>query len=201
MISSLIVFVKNPMEGHVKTRIAATTGHAKAVEIYKELLLHTRDTIGEFLQELDKKQEVRLHIFYGDYLNTSDLWNELPVSKYLQSGQDLGQRMAHAFHTAFGEGAKKAVIIGSDCLLLRPTHLQQAFDWLEKHEVVIGPATDGGYYLLGMKKLYQTLFENKPWSQSNLLDKTLHDLKGIPHTFLETLSDIDTWQDYQKAKA
>jgi hypothetical protein len=100
--------------------------------------------------------------------------------------------------------AARAVIIGSDCLALRPEHLSEAFEGLNENDAVIGPADDGGYYLLGMKKMLGFLFENKSWSQPTLIEETLADLKqrkasqDVFYTYqlLETLSDIDTWEDY-----
>jgi uncharacterized protein len=207
MICSLIVFVKNPIEGKVKTRIAATVGHSKAVEVYKELLKYTQNVIKELLKEAPASIQFRVNIFYGDYINSNDLWNELPVNKYLQSEGDLGERMKNAFRDEFAAGADQVVIIGSDCMMLRPKHIKNAMDELIMADIVIGPADDGGYYLLGMKQLYPFLFDNKPWSQPTLLEETIADIKQVESSentrlnyyLLETLSDIDTWEDYLRA--
>ncbi|MEZ4905019.1 MAG: TIGR04282 family arsenosugar biosynthesis glycosyltransferase [Spirosomataceae bacterium] len=204
MICSLIVFVKNPIQGNVKTRLAATVGHEKAVEVYIELLKHTKKVIKKLLESAPAAVQFRVNIYYGDYINSDDLWSELPVNKYLQTEGDLGQRMKNAFKAEFDAGAKQVVIIGSDCLMLRSRHIKNAMDELSTAEVVIGPATDGGYYLLGMKQLHPFLFEHKSWSQSTLLEETLTDLRQnksgegrpIAYELLETLSDIDTWEDY-----
>lgn len=204
MICSLIVFVKNPIQGNVKTRLAATVGHEKAVEVYIELLKHTKKVIKKLLETAPASVQFRFNIYYGDYINHDDLWSELPVNKYLQSEGNLGQRMKNAFKAEFEAGARQVVIIGSDCLMLRPRHIKNAMDALGTTDVVIGPATDGGYYLLGMRQLYPLLFENKSWSQSTVLEETLHDLKQkspsentrLSYELLETLSDVDTWEDY-----
>jgi len=204
MICSLIVFVKNPIQGNVKTRLAATVGHEKAVEVYIELLKHTKKVIKKLLESAPTSVQFGVNVYYGDYVNSNDLWSELPVNKYLQSEGDLGERMKNAFKAEFVAGASQVVIIGSDCLMLRPRHIKNAMDELGTVDVVIGPATDGGYYLLGMKQLHPFLFENKSWSQSTVLEETLTDLTEkklgdntqLSYSLLETLSDVDTWEDY-----
>jgi hypothetical protein len=197
---SIIVFVKNPVEGRVKTRIAATVGHAKAVEVYTELLHHTRQVIEDFLEMMPSSPFFRVQIYYGDELNTNDLWDTLPVQKFLQKGADLGERMYNAFAQEFATGAKRVVIIGSDCFGLKPIHLKNAFDQLTAQEAVIGPAIDGGYYLLGLKRMHPSVFQNKSWSQPILFEETLAALKHYPIVLLQSLSDIDTWEDYLAAK-
>lgn len=201
----LIVFVKNPVPGKVKTRVAATVGDEKAVEVYLELLTHTKAVITKWLAEPDKKAQKRAVIYYGDYINPNDLWDDAHFLKKLQvSSPDLGRRMQAAFEEELTAEAARVVIIGSDCLALRPEHLSAAFEGLNENDAVIGPADDGGYYLLGMKELYRFLFENKSWSQPTLMEETLADLKqrevsqGVSYKYqlLETLSDIDTWEDY-----
>src|SRR5690606_30334493 len=94
-----------------------------------------------------------------------------------QPAGDLGYKMKQAFETAFQQEYNAVVIIGSDCLELNQQLIERAFDALEKHEVVIGPAKEGGYYLLGMKQLHASLFENKAWSTSEVFPSTLADIK------------------------
>lgn len=201
----LIVFVKNPIPGKVKTRVAATVGDEKAVTVYLELLKHTKAVITKWLAEPEEKAQKRAVIYYGDYINPNDLWDDAYFLKKLQvSSPDLGRRMQAAFEEELTSEAARAVIIGSDCLALRPTHLAAAFERLNENDAVIGPADDGGYYLLGMKKLLGFLFENKSWSQPSLMEETVAELnrqgqsQDVPYTYhlLETLSDIDTWEDY-----
>ncbi len=194
MLPSLIIFVKNPIEGKVKTRIAKTVGHPKAVEIYRELLQYTRD-VAEALPATDYTKTV----YYGDYINEDDLWNGWQKAIQPQDG-DLGDRMKQAFSEQFALGADRVVIIGSDCLDLKPHHLQAAFQQLQRHDVVLGPSTDGGYYLLGMNLLYEKIFDDKPWSQPELMNKTTAVLtqNKISFALLEPLTDIDEWEDYNK---
>lgn len=184
----LLIFVKNPVPGTVKTRIARTVGNDRAVEVYRHLLAYTQ----QITRDLNWKRVV----YYGDFINTTDGWNG--YEKKTQTGADLGERMLNAFAEQFAAGATRVIIIGSDCLAIRPEHLKQAFRALDTSDVVIGPATDGGYYLLGMNQLHSFLFQNKPWSQSELLDQTLDELKqnNLTCTLLEKLTDIDEWADY-----
>ena len=204
MICSLIVFVKNPILGKVKTRVAATTGHEKAVEVYVELLQHTKNVAKEWVNTEEEGIQKRINVYYGDFINDNDLWNEPFFEKKKQcESTDLGDRMKMAFEREL-PSANRVMIIGSDCLDIRPTHLSNAFAALENHDIVIGPADDGGYYLLGMKERHPMVFENKSWSQPSLLKETIDALQqeGVQKSYflLETLSDIDTRDDYQRSK-
>lgn len=194
MLPALIIFVKNPIEGEVKTRIAKTVGHAKAVEIYHELLQYTHEVV-ETLPVADYAKTV----YYGDFINDNDLWNGWQKAIQPQDG-DLGDRMKQAFREQFALGADRVVIIGSDCLDLKPHHLQQAFQQLQEHDVVLGPSTDGGYYLLGMSLLHEGIFDGMPWSQPELMEetKTVLTQNNISYALLEPLTDIDEWEDYTK---
>ncbi|HEV7348815.1 TIGR04282 family arsenosugar biosynthesis glycosyltransferase [Telluribacter sp.] len=193
--NALIIFVKNPIEGKVKTRLAKTVGHTKAVEVYRELLEYTRN-----LTDSLPSEDLHRTVYYGDFVNENDLWNG--YARYLQTEGDLGLRMQEAFREQLEAGAERVVIIGSDCLDLRPTHLQQAFEVLHESDVVLGPSTDGGYYLLGMTRLHEMLFEEMPWSQPELLEKTIFKLQqhGLKYQLLPPLTDIDEWDDYLQAK-
>ncbi len=190
----LMVFVKNPQKGRVKTRLAKTVGDEKALEIYKVLLDHTLT--------IAKKGNYDKAIFYSDYIDETDLWNKAKFHQFVQEGIDLGERMLGAFKQAFSKQYKSVIIIGSDCLDLNEHIIGDAFDVLRKHEVVIGPAKDGGYYLLGMRTLYEELFMNKQWSTENVLPKTLMDISrlNISMKQLPTLSDIDEEKDLEEYK-
>lgn len=189
-VEQLIIFVKNPIPGTVKTRIARTVGNDKAAEVYRHLIAYT--------QSLTRTLPWHRVVYYSDFINPNDGWNS--YEKRIQQGTDLGERMLNAFQERFKMGAQRVVIIGSDCLDLRAEHLKQAFRCLDTSDVVLGPATDGGYYLLGMKQLHPFLFEHKPWSQPELIDLTLKDLqqKGVSYELLEELTDVDEWADYQR---
>lgn len=189
--STLIIFVKNPIPGTVKTRIARTVGDDQAVAVYQHLLRHT--------QEIAHHLTCRRVVYYGDFINPDDGWNG--YDKRLQVGDDLGQRMQQAFREQFEQGADRVAIIGSDCLSITASHIEAAFDALTEADVVIGPATDGGYYLLAMKKLHTALFDGMPWSQPELSQLTELAILQNDLTFerLEELTDIDEWADYENA--
>lgn len=190
----LIIFVKNPVPGTVKTRIARTVGTEKATAVYRELLAYTQQVTSDWNGH---RTECRTAVYYGDFVNESDGWDG--AEKFLQTGADLGERMQHAFAEQFGAGAGRVVIIGSDCFDITADHIHRAFRALDTADVVIGPAADGGYYLLGMKKLHPFLVENMPWSQPELRQLTELTLlqNGLTFERLDELSDIDVWADYE----
>ena len=194
--NALIIFVKNPVPGTVKTRIARTVGDERAATVYRHLLQHT--------QKIVRQLTCHRVVYYGDFINPDDGWNG--YDKRLQHGSDLGQRMLTAFEEQFQQGADRVApdrvfIIGSDCLTITPDHIERGFAALNEADVVIGPATDGGYYLLGMKQLHPFLFENMPWSQPELRQLTELAIlqNGLTVDRLEELTDIDEWEDYERA--
>ena len=185
----IIVFVRNPKLGKVKTRLSNTIGNEDALKVYKILLKHTESVLGT--ASSDKV------VYYSEEIQKNDLWNASIYQKKLQKGTDLGARMLMAFETAFEDSYENVVIVGSDLFELKPIHLKKAFEALENHEVVLGPSLDGGYYLLGMTKLHPTLFKNKQWGTDSVLESTLKDLKKHNVKLLEALNDIDTFEDLQ----
>jgi rSAM/selenodomain-associated transferase 1 len=189
--STLIIFVKNPIPGTVKTRIARTVGNEQAVAVYQHLLRHTQAIT----------QQLRCHrvVYYGDFINDDDGWNG--YDKRLQQGDNLGERMQEAFREQFEQGADRVAIIGSDCLSITASHIEAAFAALTEADVVIGPATDGGYYLLAMKRLHPALFDGMPWSQPELRQQTELAMlqNGLTFERLDELTDIDEWSDYENA--
>ncbi|MBO0949241.1 TIGR04282 family arsenosugar biosynthesis glycosyltransferase [Fibrella forsythiae] len=187
----LIIFVKNPIPGTVKTRIARTVGAEKATEVYRHLVQYT--------QQITRSGPWQKAVYYADFINPDDGWNG--YSKFQQVGADLGERMVGAFREQFAAGAEKAVIIGSDCLTITEEHLFTAFAALDDVDAVVGPATDGGYYLLGMKQLLTPLFDNMPWSQPELRLLTEQAIlqQGLTFERLQELTDIDEWSDYEQA--
>ncbi|MCL6258172.1 TIGR04282 family arsenosugar biosynthesis glycosyltransferase [Aquiflexum sp. TKW24L] len=190
--NALIVFQKNAELGKVKTRLAATIGDKRALEIYQSLLLHTYRII-------EKLEDIDTVIFYSDYVEKGTLDQFQPDSKEIQTGKDLGERMANAFRLLFDQGYKKVVIIGTDCPEISATEITEAILTLDQNEVCIGPALDGGYYLLGMCRFYDSIFQNIPWSTSNVFSRTIKLLNRhqISYGLLKTLHDIDTEEDLQ----
>ncbi len=189
MKKGLILFVRNPVLGQVKTRLARTLGNDQALRIYRHLLAYTHSITREL--DCDK------FVFYADNINSHDLWENDRYHKRLQSGADLGQRMQQAFDTLFQARYEKVMIIGSDCLELTPEIIQKGFLQLEDKDIVIGPSSDGGYYLLGMKHLRPALFQGKTWSSASVLADTIADCleQSLSHSLLPQLNDIDEEKD------
>ncbi len=187
----LMIFVKNPEKGRVKTRLAESVGNAKALEIYRHLLKVTKSIAGGF--PYDRQ------VWYSNFIEDDDIWEQEKFYKRLQSGEDLGDRMKTAFQRAFAEGYDRVVIIGSDCAALTEAIIGKAFKMLEETELVIGPSKDGGYYLLGMSNFYPGLFDDKAWSTSEVLKQTLDQAKSMDLSFelLPELNDIDTIEDLE----
>ena len=186
----IIVFVRNPELGRVKTRLAKSIGDQAALETYKILSKHT----SKIISEIDSDQL----IFYSDKIQDNDIWTATNCKKQIQTKGDLGQKMLAAFQYGFSLGYQKILIIGSDLYSLRPKHIESAFEQLENYDVVIGPALDGGYYLLGLNFIIPKIFKQKQWSTSSVLKETLSDLKEFNVNLLEPLNDIDTYEDLKK---
>lgn len=183
----ILIFTRNPELGKVKTRLAASIGEENALEIYKHLLEHTRKVTLE--TNFDKR------VLYSEEINTSDIWNNHLFQKKLQFGKDLGVRMYNAFKEGFDDGYKKIVIIGSDLIELESNDIKEAIKKLENNDIVIGPAQDGGYYLLGMKQIPENIFRNKAWGTNTVLKETLKDAQNLKHYLLQEKNDIDTVED------
>ena len=188
--SLIMVFVRNPELGRVKTRLAKTIGDQAALEIYEILSKHTAKIISEI--DSDKL------IFYSEKIQDNDIWTVINCKKQIQTKGDLGQKMLDAFQYGFSLGYKKIIIIGSDLYSLRTKHIKSTFEQLENYDVVIGPALDGGYYLLGLNSVIPEIFKQKQWSTSSILKDTLSDLKKFNINLLKPLNDIDTYEDLKK---
>lgn len=186
---ALLIFAKNPEAGKVKTRLAATMGNEAALAIYHQLLLRTASAT-ECLP-VDK------FVFYSNHIGQEDAWKSKHYFKEVQQGSDLGERMTNAFASIFRKGYDQAVIIGTDCPDLSAGIIMDAFAYLQVHDVVIGPAEDGGYYLLGMKELHQGLFEDVRWSTGTVLHDTISKCAALQLNYhlLAVLRDIDEEKD------
>lgn len=189
MSNCLLIFTRNPELGKVKSRLAQGVGQENALAIYKKLLQHT--------QEVVTQVNCERWVGYSVTIRTNDLWPETDFKKFKQEGADLGKRMSHAFETAFAAGHTKVIIVGSDLYDLRPTHIEDAFTALQKNDVVLGPAQDGGYYLLGMKSLIPEVFSDKEWGTETVYKDTLDNLQTKSVHLLETLNDIDYARDLE----
>ena len=192
--TSVIVFIKNPQLGHVKTRLAKDVGDEKALEIYLKLAAHTKKVLTEMV-------DTERYVYYSDFIDENDDWSTDLFIKKLQSEGDLGDRMKEAFGEVFSQ-SDRTIIIGSDCAQLSAKHIQRAIDALDDNNVVIGPSLDGGYYLLGMDSHYPFLFEGVEWSTDSVFETTKHKAleRELSVAEIETLSDIDSIDDWEKYK-
>ncbi|WP_396603060.1 TIGR04282 family arsenosugar biosynthesis glycosyltransferase [Algibacter sp. R77976] len=187
----VIVFVKNIKLGKVKTRLAKTIGNQGAYEVYSELVKVT--------EEATKTLKADKHIYFSETIVNNKWENDV---KFVQEGINLGERMKNAFKNGFKNGYEQIVLIGSDLPNITANHINQGLNALKQNEVVFGPAEDGGYYLIGLSKMHNSVFDNKPWSESHLLEETLKELKenSITFTTLDVLNDIDTFEDLVASK-
>ncbi len=189
----LLIFTRNPELGKCKTRLAATIGDEAALEIYKFLLQHT--------VAITHKLAVDKRVYYTEKIVESDGWNPEIYTKKVQEGNDLGERMLNAFTEGFDDGYTEIVIIGSDIYDLTAKDIEQSFELLEQKDFVVGPAEDGGYYLLGMRKLNSEIFHNKKWGTSSVLEDTLIHLEHETMALLEPRNDVDVYEDIKDNKA
>lgn len=154
----------------------------------------------QYTKEITKKLNCSKSVFYADRVDHNDLWDNMIYDKFLQQGADLGERMTEAMCEAFAAGKDRVIVIGTDCIELETYMIKEAFAVLESNDVVLGPAADGGYYLLGMRKFFPTLLEDKDWSSSDLLMDTILDLKKMNARYylLKTLNSLNTPEDLDK---
>jgi uncharacterized protein len=189
----IIVFLKYPEPGRVKTRLAADIGADVAVELYRRFVADTLATV----DGLDVT--VRIHFSPCDAAGLVRDWLGPDYDLTPQQGIDLGERMKVAFSAGFDEGFTRAVIIGSDSPDIPPHLYHQAFDALDSSEAVIGPATDGGYYLLGFRDSTFTpgVFDGVAWSSDRVFAETLTHLTSAGRTVhrLPEWRDIDCIDD------
>ena len=184
--NALIIFARKPEMGKVKTRLANTLGVEKTLQIYIKLLEHTRAVA----RNLPCDTFIFLTEPTGD-----DFWEGFNCE--IQQGKNLGDKMEHAFETLFTKGYQHCIIIGSDCPGIEPSLVENAFLSFVDNDVVIGPAEDGGYYLLGMKKLIKPVFRDKEWSTSNVFSETIAAIQNLHLAFkiLPVLNDVDEEKD------
>lgn len=184
----LIIFTRNPELGKVKSRLAAEVGQQVALDIYKFLLAHTH--------KITRNLKADKQVWYSNSVPNNDLWDEGAFTKHKQiEVEDLGARMQYAFEQGFQKGYKYISIIGSDLYDICQSDLEVAFARLENQDAVIGPATDGGFYYLGLSKSINTLFKNKSWGKNTVLSDCLNDLKKYKTIQLSAKNDVDYLSD------
>lgn len=194
----VILFTRYPRAGKCKTRLIPALGTEGAIRIHQRLVAH-------ILQELRccvQRDNTTLQIHYdGGSLAEMQRWLGKSYTYIQQKGEDLGQRMSRALTQALDRG-RNVILLGSDCPAVTSSLLQDALDSLQKHDMVLGPAHDGGYYLIGLKREVDSscchkLFSHIPWSTALVLAETLQRAEKLNlnlHT-LPTLHDIDRAED------
>jgi rSAM/selenodomain-associated transferase 1 len=191
---TLIIFVKSPIPGDVKTRLIPHLTGIEAADLYKCFVADTLKKVTQI------SPCMRTQVAYQPHSKASDLsWLGLknPPEIFKQDGRSLGERLIHAFGQAFGRGARQIVIIGSDSPNLPKCYIEQAFTALEEADVVLGPAHDGGYYLIGLSRPCLKLFDDVSWSTDQVFERTAQNAQNLGYSLkvLPFHYDIDTIED------
>jgi rSAM/selenodomain-associated transferase 1 len=190
----LLVFLKEPRPGAVKSRLAAGIGAAAAAAVYRAIA-------DEAIRRTAPRREEYERLFLFDPpASRPQIQAWLPGQTLVaQAGGDLGERMARAFADAFASGARRVALVGTDVPALSYEDVRDALESLDEHDVALGPATDGGYYLLALKRPEPELLRDVPWSTPDVLTTTLDRAArlGLSLRVLRTLGDIDTLEDLE----
>ncbi|UZD23163.1 TIGR04282 family arsenosugar biosynthesis glycosyltransferase [Algoriphagus halophytocola] len=189
---ALLIFQKNAELGKVKTRLAAGIGEEEALQVYFQLC--------GFTHSIAQQCEMSKKLYFSNYIEGDSAGYGDEYQFEVQTGQDLGEKMSNAFRETFAQGFERVVIIGTDCPELSPQVINQAFAELRHNDAVIGPAKDGGYYLLGMSRYLPGVFEGIPWSTEQVTKLTTDFLQNNEHPFvlLPVLSDVDYEEDWRR---
>jgi rSAM/selenodomain-associated transferase 1 len=192
---AILIFARVPELGRVKTRLAAEIGAEAALAVYIRLARHT---VREALV-LAPRVAIRVHFTPPD-AGDAGRWLGPEPTYIPQAEGDLGQRLDRAFRDAFTEGFTRVIVIGSDLPDLTTARLRNALAQLERNEAVIGPSFDGGYYLLGLRRLMPEIFRDITWSTATVFGETVERLRmaGVEPAVLETLRDVDRAEDLPK---
>lgn len=186
--TSIVIFIKYPAPGKVKTRLGAKIGYGLAAELYKIFMEQTFELAQSIscenmmvaFEPKERKKEIREMVPQEFQL-------------FAQEGADLGQRLIQAFRTAFSHGMKRVIILGSDSPTLPGKFVSDAINYLRNEDLVLGPSEDGGYYLIALKQPHESLFENIEWSSDSVLQSTIKmaNQLGLKFTLLPQWYDVD----------
>ena len=193
--NALIVFLKYPEEKKVKTRLGKDIGDRRAAELYRE-------TAGFIADSFSGSENWTTFFFYTPEERKKEILRWLgrrDALFFAQEGESLGQRMSRAFGKCFSLGFGNVVIIGTDCVMITEEDVETAFSLLSggDFEAVLGPATDGGYYLLGLRGETTAVFRDMRWSTSRVFGETVRRMEenGLRHAVMRELADIDEEKD------
>lgn len=190
---ALIIFARHPLPGRVKTRLTPPLTATEAAELYRCMLL-------DILARTARLDNVERLLFYEDGPGAASFFRTVTTLPSIpQGGDELGDRMAAAFATAFARGHERIAIIGTDSPDLPLAFVREAFTRLDNGETdaVFGPSEDGGYYLLALKRLHHELFRDIPWSSGGVLRESLAKARaaGISTSLLPQWYDVDMAAD------
>ncbi len=191
---SLIIFTRYPDVGKTKTRLIPAIGAEKAADLHRKMTEKTLQKV----QQLNQFIEVDISIYFtGGNLDLITAWLGKKYNYYSQIEGDLGSKMYSAFQDTFTEDNQQIIIIGVDCPQLDYQILTKAFMALNNHDLVIGKATDGGYYLLGLNQVKKSLFANINWGTSQVFGQTMAIANSLNYSIYELpiLTDIDRPED------
>ncbi len=182
----LIIFTRYPEAGNVKTRLIPALGEKGAERLHREMVEHTIAQTRYF------ENETEVH-FTGGSPKLMKRWLGDRLLYQKQTGSSLGERLENALKTAFAAGEKKVIVIGTDCPDLTSDHINKTFNLLSSSNLVLGPTFDGGYYLIGLKKLYRELFQEISWGSNKVYCQTVQaaGILKLKTVHLEKLADVD----------
>ena len=195
----LLIFVKYPEPGKVKTRLSRHFSPEDSAELYMKMV----EDLYANLVKNDGSANYAVHVYYSPVEKRTEFadWLDSSASLYLQEGTGLGEKLTNAMKKSFDSGYEKAAAIGSDCIDLSVEDINNAFETLDrngqnskKREVVVGPTDDGGYYLIGQSRFIPEIFERIPWSTEKVYPETIDKLAGLGLLYaeLEYKYDIDS---------
>lgn len=195
----VVMMLKAPLEGYAKTRLASSIGDQGAQDAYEELLKVIFDSL-EGLPDMELRVSPKESLNWAQSMCRRPDW-----SVQWQGDGNLGERLERAARETLVHHSA-VVLIGADCPYIEPQDIAQAFASLETHEAVIGPARDGGYWLLGLKRPFPDLFTRMPWSTHQVFQETVNrfERKGVPYQTLRLLEDVDelsAWRRFQSHRS
>lgn len=191
----ILLFLKAPRAGFVKTRLAQQIGQDRALATYKAL-------VERQISALKDEGRTEIHYTPADALPEFTSWLDESAIYYPQCEGGLGSRLSNAVADAFKRGASSVICIGGDCPNLNRSHIEHTSELLSQNsDLVIGPSEDGGYYLIGMNRLHPELFVDIPWSQPDTLKATIKKAEDLDlrTSLLETLYDVDEASELNRA--
>ena len=190
----LLVYSRYPVAGQTKTRLIPALGADGAARLQHQLTEQTLNTVAGLLAARPLGVEIR---YTGGSLDQMRTWLHDRWPLVEQGDGDLGQRLEAGFHAAFAAGCQRVAAIGCDCPSLSAALLARAFSELANHELVLGPARDGGYYLIGLNRPAPPLFSDIPWGSSHVLTDTCRraEALGLSMAMLPELRDVDRPED------